>query len=435
MRGKAYICGVNWYDEFPYSYFGKIKRGIDIDSLDDFYVIDENGEHQPLFIAVPCGKCVLCTEKKANEWVSRAMCESQTSLSMPIFFTLTYNDYCLPWNGVRKGAMQRFMKRLRVNVERYCGFKTNIRYFICSEYGSKTGRPHYHGILWNLPLLEPHHLDDLIDKSWSFSVSEKFYTSVPSDVDKYGHPIYKFYDDTSKRYRVKYGYTTSSVCTDGRVRYCMKYMRKDAVIPDGKNKIFFLASRRGGIGSSWIESRLQEYRNNPQLLDVSLTDVWSGTKYVGLMPRFFKDKVAPPPSKIIKKDIRDTFKLWNYYTNKFNALVNYRHTPNPLVIAHYPTLNYHYGRVRGVVNLAKHSYNKDTYDDFTRDTAKIVDYLEWKLLNYDYDVDVAISTPKYKRKRLHYIEHIMQSQPVVNIPDKVASIRRRRERAKLREVL
>lgn len=435
IRGKKYSCGATWYDEFPYSYFGKIKRGLDIDELDTCYVIDECGEHQPLFLAVPCGKCVLCTEKKANEWVSRAMAESQTSSSIPIFFTLTYNDFCCPRNGVRKGAMQRFMKRLRVNVDRYCGFKSKIRYFICSEYGSKTGRPHYHGILWNFPLLELSHIDDLIDKSWSFSCSKKFYDSVPSQRDKYGKPVLKFVDEKTGRYRIKYGYTTSSICTDGRVRYCMKYMRKDAVIPDGKNKIFFLSSRRGGIGSSWIESKLQEYRSNPQLLDVSLTDIWSGTAYKGILPRFFKDKIAPPPSKIISKDIRDTFKLWNYYSNKFHTFISYHYVPNPRVIQHYPSLHYHSGRIRGVVNLYKKEYNNDTYDNLTRDTAKIVDYLEWKLLNYNYDIGLSVSTPIYKRERLHYIEHVMQSLPPVDIPDKVASIQRRRQRAKLREVL
>ena len=196
-----------WYLEFPYGRFGRIKRSITIDDLPLYYVVDGDGERQPMFMAVPCGKCVICTERKANEWVTRSMCESQTSTSVPIFFTLTYNDFCLPKNGVRKGAMQRFMKRLRINIDRYCGFKVNIRYFICAEYGTKTKRPHYHGILWNLPLFEPKHLDDIIDKSWSFATNKKFYDTVPSQLDKYGHPLFKYHDRDKDVYRVKYGYT------------------------------------------------------------------------------------------------------------------------------------------------------------------------------------------------------------------------------------
>ena len=436
-----------WYMEFPYRKFGRIKCALSVDDLPLYYVVDGNGDRQPMFLAVPCGKCELCTEKKANEWSTRSMCESQTSCSPPIFFTLTYNDFCLPSNGVRKRACQRFMKRFRINLERYMKCKCNIRYYMCSEYGSKTQRPHYHGILWNLPLLEPKNLTYLIQKSWSFDVSKKFYDTLPNQLDKYGDPVLKYYDYKDKRHRVLYGYTTNSVCTEGRVRYAMKYMRKDAIIPDGKNNIFFLSSRKGGIGSSWIESKLEEYRKNPSLLDVTLTDVWSGEKYSGVLPRYFKNKIAPSNCLLIKKSIRDTFKLWNYYSNKFNTFVGFDYTPNKRVLEHYPTLPFH--RCKVYDGEAKRLKKEIFQDEFkqcqslnsadylnqrTCDLAKICDYLEWKLLNYEYDVSLARDVPLYKQQHLKHIENFINSQPFVSIQDKKHTICRSRQVAQYREV-
>lgn len=451
-NGKDYILDTfqhsRWYLDFPYKRFGRIKRLISIDDLPLYYVLDGNGERQPMFIAVPCGKCVLCTEKKANEWSTRSMCEAQTSCSPPIFFTLTYNDFCLPSNGVRKRACQRFMKRLRINLERYMKCKCNIRYYICSEYGTKTKRPHYHGILWNLPLLEPKNLTYLIQKSWSFDVSKKFFDSLPNQFDKYGGPVLKYYDDKDNRHRVLYGYTTNSVCTEGRVRYAMKYMRKDAVIPDGKNNIFFLSSRKGGIGASWIESKLDEYRKNPSLLDVTLTDVWSGEKYSGVLPRYFKNKIAPSNCLLIKKSIRDTFKLWNYYSNKFNTFVGYDYSPNAYVLKHYPSLPFHQCKVydgeskrllkerKLQESLQCHEDNDaDWLNHYTRDLAKIIEYCEWKLLNYQYDVSLAESVPIYKKKHIEHIERFIESQPACTIADKRFEICRSRRIAQYREVM
>lgn len=437
-----------YYMEFPYSKFSRIKKTLSFDELPNYYVIDANGERLPMFMAVACGKCSICKDKKAKEWSTRAMCEAQTSMSPPIFFTLTYNDYCLPRNGVRKGAMQRFMKRFRINVERYCKFKTNIRYFICAEYGSKTKRPHYHGILWNLPLLNEKHLDELVDKSWSFATNKAFYDTISSEVDKYGYPIYKYHDADKDVYRVKFGYTRTSICTEGRVRYAMKYMRKESDIPEmvdantgeikSQNPIFYLASRKGGIGASWIETKLNEYRKNPSLLDVQLTDVWSGEKYIGCLPTFFKNKIAPSTSLIIKKDIRDKFKLWNYTLNKFHSVIGYHYEPNPKILEHYPALPFHKASVQ---------YNK--FDDaqcdectvyenkmqFSRSLNNYLLLLEDELLQYQYDIGLSVTTPIYKKEHLGFIEKFIDSLPPTNIADKVAFLKRQKVRRLQREKL
>lgn len=50
-----------------------------------------------------------------------------------------------------KKDIQDFVKRLRISISRnpsFFGLDTEVSYFICSEYGPKTYRPHYHGILF-----------------------------------------------------------------------------------------------------------------------------------------------------------------------------------------------------------------------------------------------------------------------------------------------
>lgn len=50
-----------------------------------------------------------------------------------------------------KKDIQDFVKRLRISISRNPEFQsldTEMSYFICSEYGPKTFRPHYHGVLF-----------------------------------------------------------------------------------------------------------------------------------------------------------------------------------------------------------------------------------------------------------------------------------------------
>ena len=70
---------------------------------------EKTGEVFPMFIQVPCGKCVLCRDKKAREWSFRATCENVFSESIPLFLTLTYNNENLPKHGVFKEEVQLFL--------------------------------------------------------------------------------------------------------------------------------------------------------------------------------------------------------------------------------------------------------------------------------------------------------------------------------------
>lgn len=60
------------------------------------------------------------------------------------FVTLTYDDGHLPEDGsLDRRHFRYFMDRLRKHV----GY-SKVRYFHCGEYGDRSGRPHYHALLF-----------------------------------------------------------------------------------------------------------------------------------------------------------------------------------------------------------------------------------------------------------------------------------------------
>lgn len=103
--------------------------------------------HNHKFQVVPCGKCLDCIRKQARDWKVRLFHEAQVTNTC-IFLTLTYNDDNLPKDGcIHYDHFQKFMKRLRRKLD---GVK--ITYFVACEYGTRTFRPHFHVIIYDLPI-------------------------------------------------------------------------------------------------------------------------------------------------------------------------------------------------------------------------------------------------------------------------------------------
>lgn len=95
-------------------------------------------------IDVPCGQCIGCRLDRSRDWAIRCVHEAKL-YENNVFVTLTYRDEELPDDmSVDIREFQLFMKRLRKK------YGKGVRYFACGEYGEKTGRPHYHAILFNL---------------------------------------------------------------------------------------------------------------------------------------------------------------------------------------------------------------------------------------------------------------------------------------------
>lgn len=104
---------------------------------------------------VPCGKCISCVLRRRKGWTLRLLEETKVSTSAA-FITLTYDDNFLHWeNGIpslSKEHVQLWIKRLRKRVDTYFPSDKSIKYYAVGEYGGQTLRPHYHAIMYNLPI-------------------------------------------------------------------------------------------------------------------------------------------------------------------------------------------------------------------------------------------------------------------------------------------
>lgn len=102
-------------------------------------------------IVVPCRHCLGCHIDYSRQWANRMLVELD-DMKSGVFVTLTYRPSDLPLTDqgvatLRKRDWQLFMKRLRKHFT-----AKRLRFFMCGEYGSKRGRPHYHAIIFGLSL-------------------------------------------------------------------------------------------------------------------------------------------------------------------------------------------------------------------------------------------------------------------------------------------
>lgn len=101
--------------------------------------------------AVPCGQCNYCLQVKRADWSFRLKQELKVSTSA-YFLTMTYDEATCPRSesgvpSLCKEDIQLFLKRLRKENSFYSS--QGLRYYTVGEYGTNTGRPHYHSILFN----------------------------------------------------------------------------------------------------------------------------------------------------------------------------------------------------------------------------------------------------------------------------------------------
>ena len=293
----------SWYDEFPYARFNYVKFRLaqethngSCPNLDKYYIAHEDGEKIPMFFLVPCGKCPVCQNKKKLQWMFRAAAESKYSSTVPLFVTVTYDDQHLPVTGLQKRDVQLFLKRLRKAIVTRFGEST-LRYFCVGEYGKQTHRAHYHFIFWNFPPVGSYfQLKQFIIDSWQ--------QGVIVDI--------KYLDG---RYKDKYSKP------DGAVGYTMKYMFKECPhVPPGCNPVFWLSSRRGGIGYQFRDDMEKFIVSDSRRLQLSVTDPWTGKQYRSFIIPYFKRKYYPTLSIVLSKTVRDSFARYIQLQNALRLL-------------------------------------------------------------------------------------------------------------------
>lgn len=273
IKNRRYYIDKSWFVHIPYNLLSAKYNNIhNIEDVESSYIFDiETGETFPLYMMVPCGKCILCRDKKQLDWQARAMCETSTSRSIPYFITLTFNNDYLPEDkSIHKEDVQKFLKRLRWNLS-YYGDTEYINYVAVGEYGSQKQRPHYHLILWNLPSSNWEIVKNMIEDAW------------------------------------QYGFVMVKPCDSGCIKYVMKYVRKDGNAPFGCTPPFFLSSRKYAIGKKWLQENKTWLLNNHATF-FRVTDPFNNKTQAFGLPQYFVRKLYPTLSQLIPKEIRDAYR-------------------------------------------------------------------------------------------------------------------------------
>ena len=139
------------------------------------------GVNQRYYINVPCGKCIECSDAKRNDLFVRASFEYKSMLKaggIAYFVTLTYANNCLPTFNHRpcfnRGDVTNFLRRLRARHFKFCKqFKHTyhgIRYFVTSEYGHETHRPHYHMVIFCYHPINEYLIPYLVRSTWHYGI-------------------------------------------------------------------------------------------------------------------------------------------------------------------------------------------------------------------------------------------------------------------------
>lgn len=244
----------------------------------------------PVNQSVPCGKCIECLKDRQNSWKIRLTEEARDHLHV-YFFTLTYNEDSVPHvflddgtqvNHVRKSDIQLWVKRNRIKYERLFNRDIDFKYFITSEYGPNTGRPHYHGIFFT-------------------DISPTFISSMFNDwCVNYGFVNFSEVGKSGKKIVSK---NSLSSVANYVAKYCLKVKDlntpmekqvneyiKDGIIPP----TFFLMSK--GIGASYVK-RMKRYHvpnymsPRDRISKVCDRAFYHDGAFKYKLPRFYRDRL------------------------------------------------------------------------------------------------------------------------------------------------
>lgn len=238
-------------------------------------------------VLVPCGKCVGCAVDISRDWSYRLLMEKEISKNA-WFLTLTYDEQHLPKNHqLEKEVLNDFIKKLR---NYYYDFGLdNIRYYACGEYGSKSGRPHYHMIVYNLPLTP------LEFKEFGVKAPKEAwkYKTVGSSIDK--SPLYQFdlLNNIWKNGYVVVGNVTIESC--GYVaRYVNKKrmsgvkneeLKKNGIVPE-----FNCMSRMPGLAVHYYEKYWKKILDNNLTFFAGATRLSVGRSFEKWLLKYHADE-------------------------------------------------------------------------------------------------------------------------------------------------
>lgn len=234
---------------------------------------------------VPCGRCAACMVQKHLQWKFRLHQEVLAS-DMALWITMQYDDEHLPRsNGIPcvcKEHCVKFFHKLRRYIVKH-DLKVTFKYFLVSEHGPKTFRPHYHCLLlFKLPEESFERMLELRQTIYE-AIKERWY----------------------------HGHVEEKLFHSGVVKYLTKYIFKPFKDFDPPVPLFRLISK--GIGIEYLDTLNKEevVKNCFKMPE-------------GVLPRYYRDKLFPltphlrTENRAIREDIFDKALTIQYAKNKVN---------------------------------------------------------------------------------------------------------------------
>lgn len=240
-------------------------------------------------LLVPCGKCLPCLRRRQSEWVVRL--KEQLDQSQPsscYFVTLTYDDEFVPVtlskdqeneketldkrdfiaffrrmrSLVHKGGFtwhdkDRFLPDQRIDLVRW-----RFKYYMTSEYGPKTYRPHAHMVFFDLDP-DLYKIILLVQHCWPYGFTS-VYPCSPND--------------------------------PGFIGYVTKYLVNNMLSPvPGVLKPFSLMSK--GLGLSYVD-RMSDWHGRDLNRRYSIDD----TGHKNILPRYWREAIYSHTERSIQAD-------------------------------------------------------------------------------------------------------------------------------------
>lgn len=221
---------------------------------------------------------------KRDQWTFRLKQHLRFSTSA-YFVTLTYDDTKVPVEEVlpevylpvvHKRDVQLFVKRLRKASQ------GKIKYYLVSEYGSNTYRPHYHAIMFNVDENSTI-AAQMISQAWS------------------------------------YGFIYLGKVTEASIHYVTKYQINKTDFPNEAVKPFALISK--GLGLDYVEKSGSFHKGN---IDHFYTRNEGGI--LGPLPRYYYERLYTPEERKKRAEIASNLKVKPFKgnTNKAKAFTQWR---------------------------------------------------------------------------------------------------------------
>lgn len=192
------------------------------------------------YISIPCGNCLDCQKRKFTGYRMRLLYELQ-KYPHSIFVTLTFDNPSLSeFKDNPNKSLRLFLDRFRKK------YGKQVRHWFVAEYGSKRGRLHYHGILFNCDIG-----NDELESLW------------------------------------KYGNTFVGYANEATAKYIVKYLTKQDT--KGLQPPRIVSSF--GIGASWLDTP------ECKIAKKALSPIIYVGGYPTPLPRFYIDKMFTKEDK------------------------------------------------------------------------------------------------------------------------------------------